>query len=98
VEKKRGDNERRANDDTIKKACPVSPASHGLTCALKRARAWMKTAYLKVLSNPASTAICQTKRNMMAIPNPVNATPTFPKKDASDNSTISTPDAMALQQ
>jgi hypothetical protein len=58
----------------------------------------MKTAYLKVLSYPASTAICQTKRNMMAIPNPVNATPTFPKKDASDKSTISTPDAMVLQQ
>jgi hypothetical protein len=58
----------------------------------------MKTAYLKELSYPARTEICQTKRKMMAIPNPVNATPAVPKKEASDKSNISALDAMVLQQ
>ena len=67
-----------------------------LTCILNKLRDCIKTAYFKstAVSLSIKSAICQTKRNIIAWPNPVNAAPRFPIKAHIDRRIIIDEDAV----
>jgi len=69
-----------------------------LTCILNKLRAWIKTAFLKSPSYPAKSTICQTNRNIIACPNPVNAAPMLPTKEHDDRRIIVDVDATIITE